>query len=146
MIENERYRAHGRAVVGAAWFLLAAALWVIGLFLLFLATGWPRWGFYAAVLVGAVALVQLNGRRSSNEAAADGEAPDAEPQTDGPDESDPGVHLTDGGPEPECAATSDEPNRVTASDEPKQGTTSDEPKQGSTSDEPKQGSTSDEPE
>lgn len=64
-------RAAGRRAVGRlADYLFDAVVltgWTIGLALLFLATGWPRWGFYASLLVGAVAFTQLSalGRRPS---------------------------------------------------------------------------------
>lgn len=39
--------------------LLVVGLWVAFLSLLFLSTGWPRWGFYALVVLGAVGYVQF---------------------------------------------------------------------------------------
>ena len=59
LIESDGERDWGRTFAVVVWYLLVTALWVIGLTLLFLATGWPRLAFYAAVVVGAVALVQL---------------------------------------------------------------------------------------
>ena len=59
LFETERERNWGRTFAVVVWYLFVTALWVIGLTLLFLATGWPRLAFYPAAVVGAVALVQL---------------------------------------------------------------------------------------
>ncbi|WP_254767634.1 hypothetical protein [Salinilacihabitans rarus] len=45
--------AVGRVLTDA----LVLALWVVLLALLFLATGWPRWGFYALLVLGIAAYV-----------------------------------------------------------------------------------------
>ncbi|MFP8953198.1 hypothetical protein ACLI4Z_09540 [Natrialbaceae archaeon A-arb3/5] len=39
--------------------LLVLTLWVLFLTLLFLGTAWPRWAFYALLLVGVVAYVSV---------------------------------------------------------------------------------------
>ena len=41
-------------VVEFGWLGLACTLWVFGLTLAFLTTGWPRWAFYASLVVGVV--------------------------------------------------------------------------------------------
>ena len=38
---------------------LTLGLWVVFLTLLFLETGWPRWAFYAALLVGVALYVTI---------------------------------------------------------------------------------------
>lgn len=52
-------RRVGRSVRTAGWLLLVVTGWVAGLALVFLATGWPRWAFYAAVVLGTLLLVQV---------------------------------------------------------------------------------------
>ncbi|WP_226481548.1 hypothetical protein [Natrinema amylolyticum] len=39
--------------------LLAVSLWVLFLTLLFLETGWPRWAFYAMLVVGVAVYVTV---------------------------------------------------------------------------------------
>ncbi|MFD1563983.1 hypothetical protein ACFR99_10525 [Haloarchaeobius amylolyticus] len=39
--------------------LLVVSLWVLFLTLLFLATGWPRWAFYGALLLGVGVYVSV---------------------------------------------------------------------------------------
>lgn len=41
------------------WLAVVVSGWVLGLTLLFLATGWPRWAFYVAVIGGAIGYAQL---------------------------------------------------------------------------------------
>lgn len=60
------------ASAGGSWFRVLArtgvrlvadltilALWVVFLTLLFLETAWPRWAFYAALLIGAAGYVSI---------------------------------------------------------------------------------------
>lgn len=47
------------AVAELTWFLALVTLWTVGLALLFLATAWPRWAFYAALLVGVLVFAAL---------------------------------------------------------------------------------------
>ena len=67
---DDRNRGVGRRVgsrvrslvVEAGWLGLVLTLWVVGLALLFLATGWPRWAFYVATVLGAIAIVLVGPR------------------------------------------------------------------------------------
>lgn len=59
MPEPTSLRRVGRSVLAAGWILLFVTGWVVGLALLFLATGWPRWAFYVGVVLGTLVLVQV---------------------------------------------------------------------------------------
>ncbi|WP_247731286.1 hypothetical protein [Halovivax limisalsi] len=55
MLESVRPRTIVRTLVGVTWLLVVLTGWVVGLSLVFLATGWPRVAFYALLVGGAIA-------------------------------------------------------------------------------------------
>ncbi len=59
MLENSTRRTLARAILSLSWILVVVTGWVVGLSLIFLATGWSRWAFYLAVIGGTLAFVQL---------------------------------------------------------------------------------------
>ncbi|WP_254862050.1 hypothetical protein [Halovivax gelatinilyticus] len=48
-----------RSLLVGAWLVLVVTGWVLGLGLVFLATGWPRWAFYPLLIGGTLAFVLL---------------------------------------------------------------------------------------
>ncbi|WP_265110999.1 hypothetical protein [Halosolutus halophilus] len=66
-MSNDRTRSSrrgtGRSVVriGTRLFVdfLIVSLWVVFVTLVFLATGWPQWAFYAALILGVGGYVQF---------------------------------------------------------------------------------------
>lgn len=65
MFEFTTLRRGCRSLLLVGWVLLVVAGWVVGLTLVFLATGWPRWAYYLAVIGGTLVLVRVTGSRPS---------------------------------------------------------------------------------
>jgi len=66
MHESLSLRRIGAALWRLAWLALTVTGWVVGLTLLFVSTGWPRWAFYAAVIGGAIAFASLGAATASD--------------------------------------------------------------------------------
>ncbi|MFC3956820.1 DUF4175 domain-containing protein [Halovivax cerinus] len=64
-------RRIGVALWRLAWLALTVTGWVVGLTLLFVSTGWPRWAFYVAVIGGTIAFASLGAATGSVTGPAD---------------------------------------------------------------------------
>ena len=61
---SSRGRSLAAEGVDLLWYVVILTLWTVGLALLFLAMGWPRWAFYTTLLVGVVLFATLHAGRS----------------------------------------------------------------------------------
>ncbi|ELZ12150.1 hypothetical protein C479_05063 [Halovivax asiaticus JCM 14624] len=61
----------GAALWRLAWLALTVTGWVVGLTLLFVSTGWPRWAFYVAVIGGTITFAILGAATGSVAGPAD---------------------------------------------------------------------------